>query len=387
MEEITRERVIETLIAVGIVAAAFILTRILSALLRRIVHAVTHATDTAVDAALIRAIRRPLMVLVLAQGVFIGLRTLSYLDPHRNTLERAWIAISLLLVIWLVQGVAMAGLDLYARRAAAGDGAGVRFDRALPMIRRSTNVLIVAIGLLMVLGELGISISPLLAGLGIGGLAVALALQPMLANVFAGGYVMSDGSIRVGDFIELRDGPQGWVEDIGWRATRLLDFDNNRVIVPNSALAEAIVTNYSTETEYVDVRVVCGVSYESDLDVVERASLEVLQSVVDDIDTAVKERQPFFMFTAFGDSNIDMLLKIQAINRVEVATLEHEVRKRLHRRFAAEGITINYPARRLMLSEEDTPGLARLHANGAHAADEGASEVATAAPEPGEDGT
>src|SRR5690606_11600593 len=97
---------------------------------------------------------------------------------------------------------------------------------------------------LLVLDQLGVAISPLLAGLGITGLAVAWALQPVLTNLFAGSYVMSDGSIRTGDFIVLRDGPSGRVEEIGWRITTLRSPEGLEIIVPNSILATAVITNF-----------------------------------------------------------------------------------------------------------------------------------------------
>lgn len=357
--DFSRDDAIQTAVAVGILLGAIVIARIIAALLQIIVHRFTHATETRIDDLVVRAVRRPLLLFVVLQGAVVALRTLSYLDGHRGTLERVWVAFSLLLAVIVVQRLTVAVLEWYSHEMASRTE--MTWDeKSLPMIRRILNVTIFAVGGVMVLGELGISISPLLAGIGLGGLAVALALQPMLSNVFAGSYVLSDGSIGVGDFIEMEGGPTGWVEDIGWRATRIRTFDNNFVIIPNSTLADATVTNFDKTNPAVGVPVICGVAYEEDLEHVEAIATEVLQGIIDEFEEADGSYSPVFRYQRFGDSNIDFLLKIQASNRRQVGLLAHTIVKRIHTRFAAEGITINYPARRLILAPEDAGGLERL---------------------------
>ena len=275
-------------------------------------------------------------------------------------MQRLWAAASLLVAVVLIWRVAGATFAWYRRRAAAGES--LLGEKALPILRRIVNVTIVLVGAVIVLDQLGIAISPLLAGLGIGGIAVALAAQPILANIFAGSYVLSDGSIRVGDFIELDGGPTGWVDDIGWRATRIQTFDNNMVIVPNSTLADATVTNFDTGEPPVGAPVLCGVAYEEDLEAVEVIVIEVLEGIIRDLPEADPGYEPLLRFQAFGESNVDFLIKLRATNRRDVGRLQHEMIKRVHTRLAAEGITINYPARRLFLEQADTGGLERLAA-------------------------
>ncbi|MEX2375941.1 MAG: mechanosensitive ion channel family protein, partial [Dehalococcoidia bacterium] len=202
------------------------------------------------------------------------------------------------------------------------------------------------------------------AGLGIGGLAVALALQPLLANVFASSYMLSDSSIRVGDWVEVEGGPVGSVDDIGWRATRIRSFDNNIVIVPNSTLASSIVTNYSLTSIEADLRILVGVAYEEDLTRVEAVCEEIIVGLRDEWETAVKDYEPLVRFQTFGDSNVDILMKMRAQTWSDSFLLRHELMKRVHARFAAEGITINYPARRLILQSGDVEGFDRIRRPG-----------------------
>ncbi|MCC6347545.1 MAG: mechanosensitive ion channel, partial [Nitrospirales bacterium] len=100
------------------------------------------------------------------------------------------------------------------------------------------------LGLLIILSFLGISIAPLITALGIGGLAVALALKDTLSNLFAGLHILMERSLRIGDFVRLDAGQEGYIEDITWRTTRIRTLANNMVVIPNDKLAQSVVTNY-----------------------------------------------------------------------------------------------------------------------------------------------
>ena len=233
--------------------------------------------------------------------------------------------------------------------AAAHTGVVERRVRTLTgVLTRSINFLVLAVSFFIVLDALGFSISPLLAGLGIGGIAVALALQPVLSNTLASTYIVSDGAINVGDYIELESGVRGYVTELGWRTTKVRTPFNNMVIIPNSRLSDAIITNYFAPTSDMWVMVTGGVSYESDLDHVERVALEVAREVIRECPGAVKDAEPWFGFDNFGDSNIDFWFFIQAVDRLGTFAVKSDMVKRLHQRFRQEGIEINYPVRRLV---------------------------------------
>ena len=234
----------------------------------------------------------------------------------------------------------------------AGKTATTLDDTLLPIFRRVLPITVYAIGTLIAIDNLGVSISPILAGLGIGGLAVALAVQPTLSNFFAGTYVVTEGELKAGDFIELDGGPSGYVESVGWRSTKIRSRFNNLVIIPNSRMAESIVTNYFSPTPAMNVIVTCGVSYESDLEQVENIALEEAEALVKESTHSIKDMDPFFGFSNFGDSNIDFFIFLQAVDRNGTFILKSQLMKRIHSRFTAEGIEINYPVRKLVVSDE-----------------------------------
>ncbi|MDA0352171.1 MAG: mechanosensitive ion channel family protein [Chloroflexi bacterium] len=349
----------ETIAALGIAAGGLILAWLVATLTRRVIHGFTNSTESDLDDVVVEAVRWPVIAFLAIQGVYVAILTVSYLDEHRATIRSAWVAVMLTLSVIAVRRLVVGLLGWYAR-VPGSDGMPGFDERSLPFLRRVLNVLVVAIGLLLILDALGISISPLLAGLGIGGLAVALALQPLLTNVFASSYIMTDASVTVGDIIEVNAGPTGVVEDIGWRAARIRTFDNNIVIVPNSTLAESIITNFDSADARADARVDCGVAYEEDLSRVEALVLEELNDLRTTLDVVDVTREPLFRYAEFGDSNVNFFVKMRANTWADSFLLKHEMVKRIHSRLAAEGIVVNYPARRLLMASEDVAGLDRV---------------------------
>ena len=179
---------------------------------------------------------------------------------------------------------------------------GRRLAPALPVSSLTQNIvwgLVVGLGLLVVLSGLGISITPMLTALGVGGLAVALALQEPLSNFFAGLFLALAGQIRVGDYVSLDSGQEGYVSDFGWRSTRLRMLSNNLVVVPNAKLAQALVVNHHLPSSDMAVLVEVGVDYASDLEHVERVVSEVGAEVMAEVTGGVTGFQPFVRFHTF----------------------------------------------------------------------------------------
>ena len=216
-----------------------------------------------------------------------------------------------------------------------------------PILIRISSIIIFALGALIVLDILGIPITPLLAGIGIGGIAIALALSPTISSFIAGTYVVAEGHISEGDFVEIDAERAGFVESVGWRSTVLRSRFNNMIVVPNSLITESIVTNYTTPTPAVTGMVECGVSYDSDLRKVDSVCLEVAAGVIEEMDEANKDFEPRVRFYEFADSNINFRVIFQGVDRVATFAMRHEIVMRLHARFKDEGIEINYPVRKL----------------------------------------
>lgn len=304
---------------------------------------------------LLQSLSRPLFLLLVVEGLFLALSSLSYLELWRANLVKINISLVIVLVAYALARSGGVVLVWYLRRPTVRLRA--RIDEGLiRFLRRIMIVVIYAIGVLVLLDYLNITLTPIIAGLGIGGLALALALQPTLSNFFASTQIMSDRLVSVGDYIELDNGEiRGYVIDVGWRSTRIRTPYNNLVIIPNSRLADSVITNYYSPTLEMAVLVNCGVSYSSDLFKVEAIALEVAKETVKDLDEADKNFAPSFGYEKFGESNIDFWVWLQAKDRRASFRLRSEIIKRLKARFDKEGITINYPVRLLTFDRSVTP--------------------------------
>ena len=335
---------------IGIVAA-FVFHKLIFPLIVRF----THRTPTDLDSRLVKSVRWPTTLGFVVLGAYLAFTVpLDLTESQQSQVDTVGQALGVMIVITVVVGLLSSAIDWYLASLATSATRVVDL-RLLPLIRRVGGVIIYAIGGLLLMDVLGINISPLIAGLGLGGLAVALAIQPTLANLFAGTYVMTEGVIATGDYIQLENGLKGYVVEVGWRSTRIRDWRNNLVVVPNSKFAETIITNFQQPTQAVNVYFECGTSYDSDLYRVEEICLEVMDTVVDSHPMAIKEYGKYFAFDNFGDSNVNFWLFVQATDRWGSFVVQSDMMKLLHKRFQEEGIVINYPVRRLQFPEGWTP--------------------------------
>ena len=320
---------------------------------------------------ILNAIDGPSVLIVL----LVGLTEAAALVAETVQIEQGWNIDTALLVrrIGGVLGVGVAAftasrlssilLDWYSQHIAPTTSSPLD-NQIIPSVKRMMPIIIYSIAGLWALSIFEIAISPLLATLGIGGIAVALAAQPTLSNYFAGTYVISEGEINVGDFIEIEGGPSGFVEDISWRSTKLRSRFNNLIIIPNSMMSENMITNYSRPAQAMNVIVTGGVSYSSDLQQVEDVLMETAQKVIIESEQAITETEPWCGFSVFGDSNIDFWVFVQATDRVGSFELKSQLIKEIHARFNQEGIVINYPIRHLVSDEpEDENASDRLESS------------------------
>ena len=311
---------------------------------------IAHRTPTQLDGALIQASRWPVNFGILLLGGYISVTVGANLGEAAQRIvdlafQSAGVLTGMALLMRLVSRTMDWVIEQQTRRAARG----VEL-RLLPMLRRVMVSLLYVMAALLVLGILGINVNPLIAGLGLGGVAVGLAIQPTLANLFAGTYVMTEGVVSPGDYIEMEGGVAGYVLEVGWRSTRLRTWGNNLVVVPNSRFAETILTNYYEPDAPVNVYLTCGVSYDSDLAKVQAVSMAVMNGLLATSPYGVEEYGAYFGFDSFDDSNVGFWLFVQARDRLASFELRSELIHELHRRFAEEGIVINYPVRDLRFS-------------------------------------
>lgn len=213
------------------------------------------------------------------------------------------------------------------------------------LISNLAKIAVLVLGILIILQTIGIQITPLVTTLGVGGIAVGLALQDTLANLFAGFYLIISKQVRTGDYVKLDAGQEGYVTDITWRNTTIRELSNNVVIVPNSKLSSAIFTNYHLPAKEITLTMNVGVSYDSDLEQVERVTVEVAKEVMREIAPELIENEPYIRFHTFGDFSIDFTLYMRVSEYFDQRIGKHLFVKKLHKRYQELGISIPFPIR------------------------------------------
>ena len=226
-----------------------------------------------------------------------------------------------------------------------------RSDRNLPKTTLLNSILIgviYAMGLLVILQYYGISIAPILTAAGVGGMAVALALQETLANIFSGLHLILSKQLRIGEYIRLGSGEEGRVTDITWRFTTIIPLGaSNTIVIPNKTIAGANISNFSLPTLNINVSVPVGVAYDSDLATVERVTIETAKEVLARVDDN-PNAEPLVRYTDFGDSSINFVVILPSSLFDNQGIIKHEFIKALTDRYRAEGIDIPYPIQTIL---------------------------------------
>ena len=312
----------------------------------KLLHKWAEKTENKLDDIIIKSFKIPSIYWCLAIGLYIGVAVSELPKIYTFYVHKA-----IHVIIILSVTIATANLvDKIFRNYIQ------KLDLPIPTTGLAYGLLkgtILIIGFLIILSTLGISITPLITALGVGGLAVALALQDTLANLFAGIHILMEKSIRVGDFVKLETGQEGYIEDITWRATRVRMLPNNIVVIPNSKLAQSVVTNYYLPEKRMSLLIPIGVSYSSDPEKVEKILVEEAKNAAGKIPGLLGEPEPFVRFIpGFGDSSLDFTLICQVQEFVDQYLVQHELRKRIFKRFQEESIEIPFPHRTIYLREE-----------------------------------
>lgn len=319
-------------------ALVFVLATLVALLLRAAVLSVLGRWATSPNgwSSLAKAIRLPSILWSVVVGLWVAI---VFADATERMSSRVSESLSLVLEVAVVLSVTITIANVLStliqrtsERRALGrpiTGLGQSVARGLVYI----------VGLLVILAALGIQITPILTALGVGGLAVALALQDTLSNLFAGIHLLADKPIRVGDYVKVADTVEGHVEDIGWRSTRVRLLQNVVVTIPNKRVAESIITNYDLPEPGLALQIRVGVDYAADPDLVERLLLDEATRAVDEVPGLRGQPAPSArLIPGFGEFSLDFTLVCHVKSFTDQFPVQHELRKRILRRFAAESV-------------------------------------------------
>lgn len=223
-----------------------------------------------------------------------------------------------------------------------------KIDKIFPassILRNIIRIIIYVIGSLVILNNFNIPITPILTALGVGGLAVALALQPTLANLFSGVQIIASKQLMPGDYISLENGQEGYVEDITWRYTTIKSPTNNMIIIPNLKIADTIITNYYKPDKEIPVIIGVKVAKDGDLDHIEKILIQSAKKIINSHSGGVSTFEPIVRYHTIGDSSIDLNLIIRVKEFTQQFPVRHDIVKEILKQFKDNNIEIPHPAR------------------------------------------
>jgi small-conductance mechanosensitive channel len=314
-------------------------------LVLRVVTKAAQRTPTELDDVILRAVRTPLCIATALAGVWLALRALPLsheIDPYLN---RGWIVLSTVLLV----AIGLRTINGISREIL------VKSPSLAPssvMIRVIGRIIVISLGGVMLLQSLGIAVEPLIASLGIGSLAVGLALKDTLSNFFAGVYLYADRPVRVGDYVKLESGEEGFIQQIGWRATRIQMPAGNLIILPNGRLAESILTNYNLPEPEMSCVIPVAVAYGSDPETVMRLLVEEGKKAIGEVPGLIGGFEPIARFhPGFGENSLNFILVVRVTAFIDQVAVQSALRQRILLRFGQEGVRFPFPTRTIQAPE------------------------------------
>ncbi len=338
--------IIEVLTSLGIIIVSLLLAYLFHVTLKRYTSRGVKSPKTALNDEILDVVRKFFPIGIILVGLYFGLTSLSLFTQYSSVIQSVFTIIIVLLSAYVLVKIVNLLIKWYGEHVAFKNKTALG-DQFIPILRKVVSVFIYLIAFIIIADKLNLNVSPLLATLGVGGIAVALALQESLTNFFAGFYISVDRPLKVGEFVKLETGEEGYIEEIGWRSSKMRLLANNLLVIPNSKLAQSIILNYDRPTKAMGFVIPVGVGYNSDLEKVEKVTIEVAKDVLASAVGAVKDFQPSISYNEFGDFNVKFSVSLQVQTAVDKYRVTHEFIKALKKRYDTEGIEISSPIRKI----------------------------------------
>ena len=329
--------------SLGIFILSLVLTVLIRWSLRFISLTVVQKTKTEVDDIVILAVRRLVNYSVPVIGLMVALKPLALTTsmPQRTLFS--------LLAVLVIRGAVSLAEDLsqWMGKAWVKRTDATLEDGLLPLVRKTVKTSIVILGVLVILQQWEVQIGPILGALGIGGLAIGLALNSSLANIFGGIQLLLDGSLNTGDKVMLESGEVGEVLDVGLRCTKLRTYDNEVIFLPNSQLANSRIKNFTRPDVSIKVSVNFGVAYGSDVARVKQVVLDAIR----ELDDILQEPAPQVLFLHMGDFSLDLCVQVWVDHYGKQFARKLEITELIYITLNESGIEIPFPTRTLYMKQ------------------------------------
>lgn len=339
--------IVDLLVAATIMIIAVILAKAVKYFIVSISPRLAKRTKSSLDDEFFKAVNGPLQWLIVTLGVYLGVKTVNSLPAAiADNLNNVLIIVLLFIGAYLLSNIVNGLVNWYKKDIAHRTQSDLD-DVLMPFLSKMASAVIYIVATLMSLAQLGIEITPLIASLGVVGVAVALAAQEMLSNVFGAFSIMTDRPYKTGDRILLGEGEFGDVLEIGLRSTRIKTLDGTVIVMPNANISRSRIINYSMPDTSLRFVVKVGIAYDSD---VEKATAIIID-IIDKMENVLKDPKPRVYVSGFGNYSVNLTVHFWSTSYKLIDAQKDEVYRKMLKRFAVEGIEIPYPITTVMLQK------------------------------------
>jgi len=366
-EYLNNDLLYEIIISLLVVFVFILLAKILSYVIKRVFLPIALKTRTTVDDELLIASEKSIFRLVIISGVYIALSVFNQsLDTISLTSKKSLIEeyphltkiidyidvglfiLLMLLILWISFKFVNILFKLYSEKSGAFENKNLS-GSLFPLLSKVAKIVIAIIVLAIVLAKMKIDISAFVVSLGVGSLAIALAAQETISNMISGFILMIDRPFRIGDRIKIGTDLIGDITEIGIRSTKIIDFDNNIIVIPNNDIVKSRIVNLNYPNNETRVLVDVGVGYGSDLDIVKSLIFEVAEAhpLVD------KEIKPEVYFMKFGESSLDLRLAVRTVDFKDGFQIGCDLREAIYKIFNQNKISIPFPQRDIHIIKDN----------------------------------
>lgn len=346
-----------TLLSFGAAFLIIILGKLLSLTLRKLIQPIVDRSKTTIDDQVFDLLKSTFFKVIILVGLSVGLRifkeglSLKSGSPPHNLFsyypyftEVVTVAdyMLFLLIVLILLFVSFKSVTIffnwYSAKVDLGENKNLS-GSLFPLLQKISKVLLTALAFVIVLSKFKVDISGFIVSLGVGSLAIALAAQETISNMISGFIIMTDRPFRIGDRIKVNPDLVGDVIEIGIRSTKVLDFDNNIIIVPNNDIVKSRIINLTYPSALTRVVVEVSVSYNCDTNKVKRTLLEIAKKNP----LVAKSPAPDTILTSLGDSGVNFRLKVFTEDYQNYVKLGSELRENILNEFREEKIEIPFP--------------------------------------------
>ncbi len=329
-------------------ALSFLIGKTVYYLLKYRLEAAAKRTHNRLDDLLIKILQGPLVLAIVLMGLGIGLDFLVMPQEIGGFVDTVLSVLISLTILWFVLRLIDVLIDEYMHPFAKRTETKLD-EQLIPVIKKTLKALVIIFGIMSIASNYGYDITAVITGLGIGGIAIALAAQDTLGNMFGGLSIFMDRPFAIGDRVKIDDKIYGDVVDIGLRSSKIKNLDNNIIIIPNSLLSKSIVENYARPTKKIKQSFKLGLTYGTKPEKVEEA-VRIIKEAIRGVE-GVADDEPLVWFTEFGDFSLNLLCIYWIKSLKYWGTTKHEINLRILKGLDKAGIEIAFPTQTVYIEK------------------------------------